>query len=128
MYRDKEFILSDKVVDLNPYEGVFLDINELRTNSNEDAKSITGSLGTYSGETMARSFGYIPMDVSSGSIKRFKKTSDYDFTIDYPYPIQTIDRLTVQWIDKNGTLLDFNGLEDNSFLLRFHTLRKNFCK
>jgi len=128
-YLGKEFIISDNVVDLNPYEGIFLDIKELRTNTNEDAKSIEpGTSGTYSGQNMTRSFGMIPMDVSSGNIKRFKKTTDYDFTIDYAHPIDKLDRLSIEWIDKNGALLDFNGLEDNSFLLRFHTLRKNFCK
>ena len=126
-YLDQDFVRSTTLVDLNPNEGVFLDIKELRTSFNEQGLKVSGSNGTYSGQNMTRSFGMIPMDVSGGAIKRFKKTSDFDFGIDYPYPIQTIDRLSVEWIDKDGQLLDFNGLNDNSFLLRFHTLRRNIC-
>ncbi len=122
-YRDKEFIKSSKVANLNPNEALFLDIKELRTPFNEDAKKITGD--TYSGQTMNRSFGLIPMDVLSGTIKRFKKSTDFDFVIDFPYPIQKLDRLTVEWVDRSGRRVSFNGTEDNSFMLRLHTLRKN---
>ena len=128
-YADKHFIKSDHVANLNPNEGIFLDIEELRTIMNEDALGLTDGTGTgyYSGENMRRSFGLIPMDVSSGAVKRFKKTSDFDFCIDYPRPIEKLSRLTVRWVDKNGKVVNFNGLEDNSFLLRCHTLRKNLC-
>lgn len=67
------------------------------------------------------------MDVTGGTVKRFKKETDYDLSIDYPNVIKKLDRLTVQWVDKNGQLLNFNGLDDNSFILRFHTLRQNLC-
>ena len=122
-YRDKQFIKSTKVANLNPNEAVFLDIKELRTPFNEDCKAITGN--TYPGDNMSRSFGMIPMDVLSGAIKRFKKETDFDFVIDYPYPIQKLDRVTVEWVDRKGQRLSFNGTEDNSILLRLHTLRKN---
>ena len=122
LYRGKEFIKSTNVVNLNANEGVFLDIEELRTIFNEDAKSLTGI-----GQTMARSFGLIPMDVTGGAVKRFKKFSDYDMSIEYTNPIRKLERLTVKWVDKNGQLLNFNGLNDNSFILRFHTLRQNLC-
>ena len=76
------------------------------------------------GKNISRTFGLIPMDVNGGEIKRYKKTTDYDFAIDYPYPIQSLSKLTVRWVDKNGDIVNFNGLDDNSFLLRFHTFRK----
>lgn len=128
-YVDQNFIKSDHVANLNPNEGIFLDIEELRTIMNEDALGTNSGTGPgfYSGENMRRSFGLIPMDVTSGIIKRFKKTSDFDFSIEYPYPIEKLSRLTVRWVDKNGKVVNFNGLEDNSFLLRCHTLRKNLC-
>ena len=90
---------------------------------NEDALALTGN--TYTGQNVSRTFGLIPMDVVAGGIKHFKKTSDYDFCVDYVNPIRKLDRLTVQWIDRRGKRLQFNGLEDNSFMLRIHTLRKN---
>jgi hypothetical protein len=125
-YRDKEFLKSDRVINMAPNEGIFLDIHELRTNFNEDAKAIlSGDRGTYSGLNVSRTFGLIPMDANAGSIKHFKKTSDYDFCVDYVYPIRKLDRLTIQWVDRFGRPVSFNGLEDNSFILRFHTLRKN---
>ena len=129
-YVGQEFKRSETIAELNPIKGVFLDINQLRTPFNEQGMNMSSSNGnysTYSGQNMTRSFGMIPLDVSGGAIKRFEKTSDYDVEIDYPYPIQNIDRLTIEWIDKDGKRLDFNGANDNSFLIRFHTLRRNVC-
>jgi hypothetical protein len=134
------YIKSEYVVEMNPIDGIFLDIQELRTMFNECApvgspfSSLNSSNATATNtlspswfSTANRSFGMIPMDVSSGFIKRFKKEVDYDLFIDYMYPIQKLDRLTVNWVDKNGNLVHFNGAETNSFILRFHTLRKNLC-
>ena len=121
-YIGQEFIKSTKVASLNPAEGVFLDIPELRTICNDDAQQISTTSGTTSGQSVSRSFGIIPMDVSSGSIKRFKKSSDFDSEVVFPYPIQKLDRITVNWVNINGQLINFNGLDDNSFLLRFHVI------
>ena len=122
-YRDKDFIKSTKIANLHPSEGIFLDIEELRTNLNEDALPQTSNeIGFFAGQNIRRTFGLIPMDVNGGEIKRFKKSSDYDFAIDYPYPIQSIDRLNISWLGKNGVPVDFQGYNDNSFLLRFHTI------
>lgn len=121
-YTGKEFVKSTSIANLHPHEGIFLDIDELRTNNNEDAVRWSGN--TYIGKNISRTFGLIPMDVNGGEIKRYKKTTDYDFAIDYPYPIQSLSKLTVRWVDKNGDIVNFNGLDDNSFLLRFHTFRK----
>ena len=127
-YTGKNFVKTDQVIDLSVNEGIFLDIEELRTPLNEEAVGLDGgSSGTYSGQVMARSFGLIPMDVPSGGIKNFKKSSDYDLQTEYPYPIEKLDRLTVRWVDKNGRLINFNGLDDNSFVLRLHTTKKTLC-
>lgn len=125
-YRNLWYVKSKYVIDLNTYDGVFLDIQELRTMYNECTPKGNPN-ETTNNNTANRSFGMIPMDVSSGAIKRFKKSTEYDLEIHYPYPIQKIDRLTVSWIDKDGNKLDFNGANDNAFILRFHTLRKNLC-
>lgn len=117
-YTGKKYVKSVTLTNIAINEGVFLDIEELRTTQNEDAMTITGD--TYSGQNIRNTFGYIPMDVNPGNIKRFKKMSDYDFIVDYSYPIPKIDRLTVRWLDKQGRSLVFNGIDDNSFLLRFY--------
>ena len=121
-YRGTEFIKSQIVVSMNPAEGVFLDIPELRTICNTNADKLVGSDGTSSGQNISRSFGLIPMDVVSGSVKRFKKSSDYDIVVEFPYPIQSLDRLTINWVDIYGQLINFNGLNANSCLLRFHVI------
>lgn len=117
-YASGQHVKSATLTNIAINEGVFLDIEELRTTQNEDAMTITSN--TYSGQNIRNTFGYMPMDVNPGSIKRFKKTSDYDFTVNYSYPIPKIDRLTVRWLDKQGKSLVFNGIDDNSFLLRFY--------
>ena len=126
---DAHYIKSDRVAEMNPVDGVFLDIVELRTMFNECTPmgSPLASQNQNHISSASRSFGMIPMDVPNGSTKSFKKDTDYDLFVDYPYPIQKLDRLTVNWVDKNGKLVHFNGAETNSFILRFHTLRKNLC-
>lgn len=126
-YIGKYWVKSPRVANLAPNEGIFLDIHELRTMYNEDAKSLdrSGTFITYSGQNVSRTFGMIPMDVTAGAIKHFKKSTDYDFAVDYTNPIRKLDRLQIQWVDRRGNKVNFNGLEDNSFMLRFYTLRKN---
>ena len=125
-YRGLDWIKSSQVVTMVPNDGIFLDIQELRNFNNEDAQAMTaqspGNFQTYSGSNISRTFGMIPLDVSSGTIKRFKKNTDYDLSVEFPYPIQKLDRLTIQWTVVNGYVVSFNGLEDNSFLLRFHII------
>ena len=80
-YRGLEFIKSAKVADLNVTEGVFLDVEELRTICNENADKLASGLDTTSGQTPSRSLGIIPLDVVSGSVKKFKKATDYDLEV-----------------------------------------------
>ena len=126
-YLGKYWVKSVRVANLAPNEGIFLDIHELRTMYNEDAKALvrSGTFITYSGQNVSRTFGMIPMDVTAGAIKHFKKATDYDFAVDYTNPIRKLDRLQIKWVDRRGNQVNFNGLEDNSFMLRFYTLRKN---
>lgn len=126
-YVGKDFIKSNVVYNLNVNEGVFLDIEELRTVFNEAAVPTNTNTNFFSSQNIARSFGQIPMDVSRGEVKKFKKSTDFDLSICYPQIINRIDRLTVRWTDIYNKLLNFNGLNDNSFILRFHTLRRNLC-
>jgi len=133
-YRGLYWIKSPNVVTMVATDGIFLDIQELRNLNNEDAQSLTQqgpgktptnvgqTFQTYSGGNVQRTFGIIPLDVSSGVIKRFKKYTDYDMEVEFPYPIQKLDRLTIRWTDVYGNVVSFNGLDDNSFMLRFHLL------
>jgi hypothetical protein len=124
-YRGVEFIKSTTMADLSVAEGLFLDIEELQTICNENADKLATGLDTTSGQTPSRSLGIIPMDVVSGAVKKFKKSTDYDIEVSYPYPIQKINKLTVKWLDKTGQIVSFGGSDDNSFLLRFHVIPEN---
>lgn len=124
-YRGLEFIKSTTIADLSVAEGLFLDIEELRTICNENADKLATGLDTTSGQTPSRSLGIIPLDVVSGSVKKFKKSTDYDLEVSYPYPIQKVNKLTVKWLDKTGQTVSFGGSDDNSFLLRFHVIPEN---
>lgn len=120
-YASQNILYSTSIVDLSTTKFVFLDIDELRNDSLVDSK-IIGPTGTYTGTTVARTFAAIPMDIIPdwACTKVFKK--DYEYYIKYEVPLARLNRLTIRWLDYNGQLLNFNGMERNCFLLRV------FCK
>ena len=111
-------VKSSKIIDLSTNEFVFLDIDELRNQRVVDSKKLVGE--SYDGATIATSFSMIPLDVPSGTIKTFKETTDYRVSIQFDHPIPKVSRFTVRWLDQTGKVLNFNGVDNNSFLLRFH--------
>jgi hypothetical protein len=60
------------------------------------------------------------LNVSSGCIKTFTENGDYRISAEFPEPINVLQRLTVQWVDRNGKLLNFQGWNTNAFVLRIH--------
>jgi hypothetical protein len=109
------YIKSNTVVNMKTLgDYIFLDILELRRPYESDAVS-----NVYGSESFIN-FATIPMDVDSGSIKTFKEMSDYRVSVTYPKTIDRIDRLTVNWFDTNGNSINFNGVDENSFILRFY--------
>lgn len=119
LYPQSQLVYSSKIIDLSTSKFVFLDIEELRHGALIDTKGSTPNLdGTYSGSTVARTFAAIPMDIIPDwkDTKVFKK--DYEYYIKYDVPLASLKKLTVRWIDQNGQLLNFNGMERNCFLLR----------
>lgn len=103
---------SIKVIDLSMSDYIFLDIEEFRTPFFEDARVINSS------SSIRNVFTAIPMDVPSTCIKTFKENTDFKTHIEVP--LTTVDRLTVHWYDKNSNLINFQGFENNSFILRVH--------
>jgi hypothetical protein len=109
------YVKSNTVINMKTLgDYIFLDILELRRPYESDAVS-----NVYGSESFIN-FATIPMDVDSGSIKTFKEMSDYKVSITYPRIIDRIDRLTVNWLDTNGNSINFNGVDENSFILRFY--------
>jgi hypothetical protein len=115
------FIKSLKVSDTSIDEFIFLDILELRTPGNMDALALNrDGTGTYTGMSSRNSFAMIQMDVQSGCIKSFKEETDYTMSVKFPHPIDKLSRLTINWLDSQAKPIDFQGLENNSFVLRIH--------
>ena len=119
-YGGRHLVKSDQVIDLSTNEFVFLDIDELRSVQMVDSKSLVNE--TFAGTTIRSTFGMIPMDVSSGTIKHFKEQTDYRLRITFDTPISKISRLTIRWLDKDGQLLNFQGFDNTAFVLRFEVL------
>lgn len=113
-YTGKYILKSSNVADFTTNEMLFLDVEELRTQKTNMASRLTGN--TLVNSTVAHSFGAITMDVMSGSIKTFKE--DYLWSVDYPEQVTKLSKLTVNWRDINGNLVNFNGANNNSFVLK----------
>jgi len=113
-------IRSSTLVDFSLNDYVFLDVDELKTPFHVDTGAIQGTTGTISGSNANRAFAPIIMDVGSACIKNFHENKDYSISVVYPEPINSLQRLTVQWIDRNGNLLDFRGWNTNAFVLRVY--------
>lgn len=119
-YSSKYIVRSTTLVDLSLNDYVFLDIDELRTPHNIDARKLDGASGTVSGSNANRAFAPIVMDVGSACIKNFHENKDYRISVEYPEPINVLQRLTVRWFNRDGKLLDFQGWDTNAFVLRIH--------
>ena len=119
------YVVSSNIVSLEMNDYIWLDIEEFRTPFTTDArKLVLNPQGVYTttSNTSARSFAIIPMDVPSGGIKSFKEETDYHVNVTFPSRLDSLDRLTISWLDRNGKPLDFHGLDVNSFTLRLHTV------
>jgi hypothetical protein len=114
-YFGKNVIKSSNVANFKTCgEYIYLDIDELRRPHSIDAVN-----NVYNSQS-STIFAVIPLDVPSGCIKTFKERTDYSITVDYPKPIDQIDRLTVRWLDYEGNPVNFNGVDENALILRFH--------
>lgn len=114
-YLGNQFIKSSTVANFKTYgEYIYLDIDELRRPHSIDAVN-----NVYNSQS-STIFAILPLDVSSGCIKTFKEHTDYKIEVEYPKPIDQIDRLTVRWLDYNGNVVNFNGVDENALILRFY--------
>lgn len=114
-YYGTHFIKSSNVANFKTCgEYIYLDIDELRRPHSIDAVN-----NVYNSQS-STIFAIIPLDVPSGCIKTFKERTDYSVSVEYPKPIDQIDRLTVRWLDYDGNEVNFNGVDENALILRFH--------
>jgi hypothetical protein len=116
-----QILRSSTLVDFSLNDYVFLDIEELRTPFHMDTGgSLSTDTGTLKNSTVNRAFAPIIMDVGSACIKNFHENKDYNVSVFYPEPITSLQRLTVRWVDKTGTNLNFQGWDTNAFVLRLY--------
>lgn len=121
-YSSSQFVLAQNIADTNINEFLFLDIEEFRQPNIFDSRQLNyASRQSYVGTSIERVTGVVPMDVNSGQIKVFKDASDFSLTIPLPQPVLNLQRLTIRWLDRNHTIVNFNGYENNSFLLEIGT-------
>ena len=102
--------------------GTYLDIEELR-----NPVAILTASGTASLQSVSSSaFAVLPGANSpfTAGYGNYYSDAYYPIVINYPYPLQKLDRLTVRWTDVSGALMNM-GTNDNSFLLKVYTLRQN---
>lgn len=118
------YVRSASIINMSVNEHIWLDIAEFRTPTTMDARRLVTSsnVRTTLSTTAGTSFALVPMDVTSGSFKSFKEQTDYSMSIEFPSRLDSLERLTVRWLDLNGNPLAFNGLDTNSFTLRVHTV------
>jgi hypothetical protein len=119
------YVVSTNIVSLEMNDYIWLDIEEFRTSLTTDArKLVLNQQGVYTttSNTSARSFAIIPLDVPSGGIKAFKEETDYRVSVEFPSRLDSLDRLTVKWLNRDGVPLNFRGLDTNSFTLRVYTV------
>ncbi len=119
-YYGMHFVKSSNVANFKTCgEYIYLDIDELRRPHSIDAVN-----NVYNSQS-STIFAVVPLDVPSGSIKTFKERTDYSISVEYPKPIDQIDRLTVRWLDYEGNVVNFNGVDENALILRFHEEKIN---
>jgi len=111
---------------------IWLDITELRTPSTYDALKLSlTNVGTTSNvavqrnqtssQTPATSFAVIPVNVPQNFQKTFTEGNDYAYSVTYPSRLDSIERLTVRWLDYTGSIVNFGAYDPNMFVLRVYT-------
>ena len=114
---------------------IWLDITELRTPSTYDARKLSlTNVGTTSNVTIRRnqtssltpatSFAVVPLDVPVNFQRTFKEATDYAWSVTYPSRLDSIERLTVRWLDTTGAIVNFGNaatFDPNMFVLRVYT-------
>ena len=113
-------VMGQNIINFSANQMLYLDIDEFRSQLNQEAVALTDA-GFLDGSSARRSFAAIPLDVDVAQIKNFSEMNDYRVSVCFPQPISKLSRLTVRWVDSSGNLVNFNGNESHSFILRIHT-------
>ncbi len=126
----KAELVSAMLPSINVSQFITLDILELRTPRHQTADALrrTGAsnLLTVTSNTWDGAFATLPVKVS-GTYEFYNQ--NYRISTEYPYPIDSLDRLTVTWRQPNSGQPYYDSVSNldlgrNMFLLRFETIRE----
>ena len=112
----QNFVLaSDRIANLVKDKYFYLEIAELGDPRVQTAKrsDATG----FAGNNLSRIFGKVPAYAGPGSDIFFDRNSAFKLNRSYVSPLSSLARLSVKWMNYKGDLLNFNGIDDNSFTL-----------
>ena len=109
------YVYSDRIADLVKDKYFYLAIDELSDPRVQTAKhsSATG----FTGNNLSRVFGKVPVYAGPGNDVFFDRNSTYKLVRTYMSPLTSLSRLSIKWTDYQGTLINFNGMDENSFTL-----------
>lgn len=115
-YGGYKILFSDQLANTNNFGYIYLDIEELRSTRVECA----GRLGDSGVAASSSRFSFAPIlvDADAGNFLTFFENSGSSSAIDFTPRIAKMDRLTINWKNREGELIDFNGRDANSFMLR----------
>jgi hypothetical protein len=121
-------LVSAMLPSLNVSQFVCLDILELRSPQHQTAdalvRSTSANVMTVTSNSFNGAFAVLPVKVS-GTYEFYNQ--NYRIGTKYPYPIDTLDRLTITWRQPNNGAPYYDtasslDLGRNMFLLRFETV------
>ena len=106
---------SERVANLVKDKYFYLSIEEFLDPRVQTAKR-AGASG-FTGNNLSRIFGKVPVYAGPGNDVYFDRNSSYKLVRSYISSLTSVSRLTIRWIDYKGDLINFNGLNSNSFTL-----------
>ena len=77
-----------------------------------------------SSQTPATSFAAVPINVAVNFQQTFREMTDYSWSVAYPSRLDSIERLTIRWLDYQGSVVNFGNAQTydpNMFILRVYT-------
>ena len=110
-----EVVASERIANLVKDKYFYLEIAELSDPRVQTAKrsDATGFVGN----NLSRIFGKVPVYAGPGNDVFFDRNSTFKLVRSYVSPLTSLGRLSIKWVDYAGTLIEFNGLDENSFTL-----------
>ena len=117
------FLPSDRIANLVKDKYFYLAIEELSDPRVQTAKRPDYTLDVnnlsqgFEGNNLSRIFGKVPVYAGPGNDVFFDRNSTFKLVRSYMSPLSSLSRLSIKWMDYAGTLIEFNGLDENSFTL-----------